>query len=275
MASLRRPCLAEDPCKRPEWLAGLFPLRQHTATLTNYAIYQGGVLIVAQLLKLILDRIKIARRVSSERLRSLFELSVALGQAIGVIRQQIESYSGTPEANATRDAFLAHALKCIESTVKLCTDNMDDRYCCVTLLTFESNDMVKIRARSTVAGRPIGGEIPQTQTMAYGAAKYAQQCQCVNHFKLAAKVDKANHLEYRALSIAQPPPYESILLLPLPSVTVTGQNQPIRKGVVTVDSARPYEFLGKEVDILVRVQAYLDIINVMLTNHGVGVQPEI
>src|SRR5580700_4178377 len=103
MASLRRPCLAEDPCKRPEWLAGLFPLRQHTATLTNYAIYQGGVLIVAQLLKLILDRIKIARRVSSERLRSLFELSVALGQAIGVIRQQIESYSGTPEANATRD----------------------------------------------------------------------------------------------------------------------------------------------------------------------------
>lgn len=141
------------------------------------------------------------------------------------------------------------------------------------MLTFEANGLVKIRARSTVE-RPIGAQISQEDTFAYLAAKYARDSFSIQNFRWASWFRKGRAVEYRGLSSPGPPPYESILILPLPTVAIVGQNQR-RKGAVTIDAARPYEFLGKEVTILIRVQAYLHLVNLMLTNHDVGIEPEI
>ena len=243
--------------------------------LTNFALYQAALIALVQFLKFFLAKTQAFKRAEKERLQSLFEISVALGQAIGVISEQIEKFAGTAEAAAKRDQFISNALKCIEATVKLCTGNLEnERYCCVTLLTFEDGDRVMIRARSNIAGRPVGGLFPQVGTIAFAAGKYAHQCATIHNFKKATKMNRQNPLAYRALSIQQPPPYESILVFPLPPVEIPGQNQR-RKGVVTIDTARPYEFLGQDAIILTRVQAYLDLLNLMLTNHNHGIVPEV
>lgn len=242
---------------------------------TEIAVYQTAVLASVQVFRFFVDKIKTYDGRAKKRLRNLFEISVALGQAIDVISQQIESFSKSREAEEKRDAFMAHALKCIEATVRLCTENNDERYCCVTLLTFEPNGRVKVRARSNTAGRRVGGDFAQETTIAWSAAKYAKQSFTIYHFKKAAKINKINKLEYKGLSLDHSPPYESILALPLPPVTPPGQTSPIRKGVVTIDSELPYEFLGKDAIILSRTQAYLDLINLMLTSHDQGIEPEI
>lgn len=242
---------------------------------TKFACYQTATLAVVAILRFLVDKIKSYDGRNKERLKNLFEVSVALGQAIGVVSEQIQSFSKSPAAQEKRDAFMTHALKCIEATVRLCTGNNDERYCCVTLLTFEGNGKVRVRARSNAAGRPVGGEFRQEDTIAWSAAKYGKQSFTIYHFRKASKINKINRLEHKALSIDKAPPYESILALPLPSVPVPGQTNPIRKGVVTIDSELPYEFLGKEADILPRTQAYLDLINLMLTSHQQGIEPEI
>jgi hypothetical protein len=244
------------------------------AELTSYAVYQTGALALLQVSRYLLEAVSKRDKDAKERLERLYEISVALGQAIGVISTQIEAYAATDLAAAQRDLFLTQALKCIEATVRLTMGKMDERYCCVTLLTFERGGQVMTRARSSVTGRRIGGMSPEAATIAWSVAKYSDQYMTIQHFKKTAKVNKENNLPYRALSVNERPPYESILAFPLPPVADTEQNR-IRKGVVTIDSALPYEFLGEDVVILPRVQAYLDLINLMLTNHSTGVEPEV
>ena len=106
--------------------------------------------------------------------------------------------------------------------------------------------------------------------MAYSAAKYTPQIVAVHDFKRTARLFPWKCLTYRSLSSSGKPPYETILFLPLPPKKVSGQNHAIRKGVVTIDAVRPYEFLGKDTEILPRVQAYLDLINLMLNAHQFG-----
>lgn len=242
---------------------------------TTIAFYQTLILATVAALRALVDVVKSYDGRAKERLRNLFEISVALEQAIDVISQQIESFSKTPAAQEKRDAFMANALKCIEATVRLCTENNDKQYCCVSLLTFEPGGEVKVRARSDSAGRRVGGRFSQETTIAWSAAKYAKQSFTIYYFKKASKIRKINKLEYRSLSNNGKPLYESILALPLPPVVIPGQNKKMRKGVVTIDSGLPYEFLGKEADILSRTQAYLNLINLMLTSHHQGIEPEI
>lgn len=238
-------------------------------------IYQAMLLVLLQFLKIVLDRLKMHRTIKNDRLRSLSDLSVALSAALQIVERHIRALARGQRAQAELDSVLGQALKCVEATVKLCTDNLDDRYCCVTLLTFEPNDQVKVRARS-LASRRTGAFIDRGQTIAYSVALYASNAKAINHFKREARIRKENTLNYRSISIPGRPPYESILALPLPSVSNPAQTgEEIRKGVVTIDAALPYEFLGRETEIVIRVQPYLELINLILSNHNTGIQPEI
>lgn len=232
-------------------------------------------LAVLQFLKIGLDRLKLYRTVRKERLRGLADLSVALSATIGALEREIKAISKTGDSKARLDAVLGHALKCVETTVKLCTDNMDDRYCCATLLTFEANEGIIVRARSTQS-RPAGKRFDRNETIAHSVARFAKDSFAIHHFKKVVRTRKENSLTYTGLSQPGKPPYESILALPLPPVTISAQDRPrIRKGVVTIDAALPYEFLGRETEIVIRVQAYLELINLILTNHLVGVEAEL
>lgn len=239
---------------------------------TTNPYYQAGLILVLQVAKIVLDKIKSSHAEADERLRNLQDLAVALDESIGAIERQIREFASDSASQADIYAFLQKALKCIDATVRLCTGNLDDRYCCVNLLTFEPNDKLKITARSRVE-RPVGHLVSQGETMAYLAAKYTSELAVIHNFRCAARFRKAKPIAYRSLTSLGKPQYESILFLPLTPVTIG--NKTIRKGVVTIDAARPYEFLGKELDILIRVKAYLHVISIMLTNHTAGVEPEL
>jgi hypothetical protein len=245
---------------------------KHDAVVAN-PYYQALLLFILQVAKFALDRLKANAFSRNERMKNLLDLCVALDATVGVIERQIAAFANGPVNDAEINSFLQHALKCIESTVRLCTEGVDDRFCCVTLMTFEAGGRIQIRARSRIE-RPIGKIVPQEEAMAYLAAKFVPDYAVVHNFKLASWFKKALPVQYRSLSSLGKPKYESILFLPLPPVSVPNGNQ-IRKAVVTIDAARPYEFLGKEIDILIRVQAYLHVINMMLVNHGVGVEQEL
>ena len=202
---------------------------------------------------------------------SLQHLSVSLDSAIGEIERQIVQFDDTDAGRERMNAFLDHALNCIEATVQLCTDRVDEKYCCVTLLTFEDNDQMLIRARST-NDRRCGVYIPQNETFAALAARYAKNGFVIHNFKCTKWFRKQTLVPFRSLTSPGEPPYRSILFLPLPLTTIDGDQ--VIKGVVTVDSAAPYEYLGKDMAIFIRVQSYLRLINVMLRNHAFGIQPE-
>lgn len=248
------------------------PPAPETAESNPY--YQAGFLFALLVIKSAIDRLQSLRKSAAERLLSLRHLSISLESAIAEIERQIRQFDNTPEGMVKMDAFLQHALKCIEATVQLCTDNTDARYFCVTLLTFENSEQILIRARSTNE-RAYGMAIPAENTFAYMAAKYAPNGFVIHDFKRHRWFQKKKPVPFRGLSSPQEePPYRSILVLPLPAVAIAGQNFG-RKGVVTIDSAAPYEFLGKEMVILIRVAAYLHLINIMLRNHAFGIEPEV
>jgi hypothetical protein len=216
--------------------------------------------------------LRTGRAETDERARNLQDIAIALDTTVGAIERKIKEFVVDPASEARISSSIQHALKCIEATVRLALGTMDDRYCCVTLLTFEAADQVQIRSRSRIE-RKIGNLVHRDETMAYLAAKYVAEVAVLHHFRHASLIRGTFVLKYRSLSSAGGPKYQSILFLPLPAVPVTGQN-PIRKGVVTIDSAKPYAFLGKEIEIAVCIQAYLHLINLMLTGHGVGIEPE-
>ena len=249
--------------------AGLVPPPSSPAT---NPYYQAALLFALMVAKVGVDRLRTYATVRQEHIRSLRHLAVNLNATIGEIERQIVQFSNSPQGAARIDQFLQHALKCIEATVMLCTGKTDPRYCCVTLLTFEVGDQLHIRSRSTVE-RAIGAFIPQDNTFSFLAAKYAKNSLVVHNYRWAGWFRKERPVNYKSLTSPGKPLYESILILPLPEVTIAGQNRRI-KGTVTIDSARPYEFLGKDLAITISVGAYLHLINLMLTNHTVGIEAE-
>ena len=170
--------------------------------MLSNSYYQAFALGVLQIAKLILDKLKKHSTINRDRQRSLLELSVALAGTIGIVEKQITSFAKSRHAAAQLNGFLNHALKCIEATVQLCTDNLEHDYCGVTLLTFEQNGMVEIKARSKVS-RPIGTQIPQAETLAWPVARYSQQVFVISHFRKEAKISKETQLKYRGLSLSE------------------------------------------------------------------------
>lgn len=201
-------------------------------------------------------------------MQNLSDMSVSLGHTVGRLSETIRI---AQRHDAELDGLLQHALKCIASTVKLCTNTNDERYFCVSLLTFEPGDNIKIRARSDTTRR-VGKVLPAKETIAYWVSRYGGENKAVHDFKAASKLG-LQMLNHKSLSVPGTPPYVSILVLPLPSAPIPGQGMR-RKGVVTIDASRCYEFLGRETAIQVRVQAYLELINLLLSNHQTGVEPE-
>jgi hypothetical protein len=248
------------------------PINPPTSIATN-PYYQSAFFFTLLILKTASDHVKANRGVGKERLATLRSLAISLSATLGAVRNQIVEFASDPIRTAELEGVFQHALNCIESTVRLCIDRPEDKGICATLLTFEPNDRLRIRSRSKL-DRQSGTSVPQDNKLAFLAAKFAQDFLAIQNFRMARWFRKINPVERKSLTSTAKPRYDSILLFPLPAVPHGGQNR-IRKGVVTIDAERPYEFLGKEVDILIRSQSYLDLINLMLTNHTVGIVPEI
>lgn len=239
-----------------------------SASIQPSAWLQAIALAVLQITKFFADRLKNGNGFKKHTMDNLSDMSVSLGHTVGNLSKTIRI---AQKHDAELEGLLQHALKCIACTVKLCTNTNDERYFCVSLLTFEPGGNVKIRARSD-ATRPVGNVLPAKETIAYWVSRYGIENKAVHDFKAESKLG-LQMLNHKSLSVPGKPPYVSILVLPLPSAPISGEGKG-RKGVVTIDASRCYEFLGRETAIQVRVQAYLELINLLLSNHQTGVEPE-
>lgn len=253
----------------PVAFAALFPAKEGEAAIPASAWWQALLLLGLQIAKYSLEKIKVSGAGQRHKMQHLSDMSVSLTHAIGYISR---SFRANPRSGQDVEHLLHHALTCIACIVKLCTNNNDERFFCVTLLTFEADGTAKIRARSG-SHRPTGKSVPQEETIAYWVARHGGENRVVHDFPAEGRKHNLKMLSYRSLSTATPPPYVSILLLPLPRVPVDGSGK-VRKGVVTIDAGKSYEFLGRETAIQVRVGGYLELINVLLVGHNAGVQPE-
>jgi hypothetical protein len=266
--------IAFVPVIFPLFVAPLFGAAKPADTsLSANGGYQALLLGTLLATKLVLDRLTARRVARQDRLRSLANISTALSATLNVLQDQIGQFAKTGKSKAQIDGVLQYTLLCIESVVRIYSERGDERYCSVSLLTIEPNGKVKIRARSNLE-RPVGKVISQRETYAFLAAQYARETFVIHNFRWAKWFHKQRGISTQGLSSPTTPPYRSILILPLPAVTIAGGNQ-IRKGAVTIDTARPFEFLGRDLAILARVHAFLELINLMLTNHNTGVVPEL
>lgn len=254
----------------PVAFAAVFPAKEGELGIPASAWWQTAILLVLQVAKFSLEKIKTRGANHRHKMQHLSDMSVSLTKAIGHIARSIRA---NPRSTQDTEHLLHHALTCISSIVKLCTNNNDDRYFCATLLTFEPDGSVQVRARSS-SHRPTGKTVPQEETIAYWVSKYGAENKVVHDFPSECRQHNLRMLNYKSLSTPTPPPYVSILLLPLPPVRVDGLGE-VRKGVVTIDAGKCYEFLGSETAIQVRVGGYLELINVLLMGHTTGVQPEV
>lgn len=254
----------------PVAFAAAFPAKEGETGIPASAWWQSLLLLGLQVAKFSLEKIKTKGADHRHKMQHLSDMSVSLTKAIGHIARSIRS---NPRSSQDTEHLLHHALTCISSIVKLCTNNNDDRYFCATLLTFEGDGSVQVRARSA-SHRPTGKTVPQEETIAYWVSKYGAENKVVHDFPAECRKHNFRMLNYKSLSTPTPPPYVSILLLPLPTVRLEGLGE-VRKGVVTIDAGKCYEFLGSETAIQVRVGGYLELINVLLMGHNTGVQPEV
>lgn len=254
----------------PVAFAAIFPAKDAEPGIPVSAWWQALLLLALQIAKFVLEKIKTKGANHRHKMQHLSDMSVSLTHAIGHIAGLIRA---NPRSNQDTEHLLHHALTCISSIVKLCTNNNDDRYFCATLLTFESDGTARIRARSA-SHRPTGKSVPQEETIAYWVSRYGAENKVVHDFPSECRKHALRMLSYKSLSTPTSPPYVSILLLPLPPVRLNGLGE-VRKGVVTIDAGKCYEFLGSETAIQVRVGGYLELINVLLMGHTTGVQPEV
>lgn len=254
----------------PVAFAAFFASAQGAASIPASAWWQALMLAALQVARYFLDKIDVKSPAHRHKMQNLSDMSVSLAHTIGHISKVMRT---NPRTSQDIEHLLHHALSCISAIVKLCTENNDDRYFCVSLLTFEADGTACVRARS-LSTRPTGKRVPQEETIAYWVSRYGVENKAVHQFGSECRRHNLKMLTNKSLSLAaSPPPYVSILLLPLPPVSVDGNL--VRKGVVTIDAGKPFEFLGNETAIQVRVGGYLELINVLLMSHPTGVQPEV
>lgn len=148
---------------------------------------------------------------------------------------EMEKLIGPPTFNLQDAAFMSvlnRTLDVILYTMKEELDALDATYLEATLLLFEPQDQIAVAARA-VGDRATGRRVDRRTTMAYHVAKARIDWRQVPDLR------KEKVFAAEGLSTANCP-YRSILLVP-----VVGRDGASCRGVVTVDSSRPYEFWNK------------------------------
>lgn len=166
-----------------------------------------------------------------------------------------------PTANFGDAAFmsvLGRALRAILQRVREEFDTLDAGYLEASLLVFQPNDQITVLQRA-VRNRAVGATTDRQKTMA--------------HFVALAGLDwrqvpdlKREH-PFSSEGISDPNcPYRSILLIPI-IYADPARNEAV--GVVTIDSARPYEFWNEAATdrLYKQVMPFVRLIAILLQSH--------
>jgi hypothetical protein len=148
---------------------------------------------------------------------------------------EMEKLIGPPAFNLQDAAFMSvlnRTLDVILYTAKEELDALDATYLEATLLLFEPHDQIAVAARA-VGDRATGMRVDRRKSMAYHVAKARVD------WRQVPDLTKEQVFAAEGISTASCP-YRSILIIP-----VVGRDGASCRGVVTLDSSRPYEFWNK------------------------------
>lgn len=162
--------------------------------------------------------------------------------------------------------------RCMLQEVRLFLDELDGRYLEVTLLVYTDNTGSRIRvvSRGDGSGRPIhqpGNSADSSVTFAHAS---------VFSTTLSVIQDLRNQRTFSTRSLTnagQEPPYRCIVSLPLRNLKDDGNYDVY--GVVTIDSARPYQFLGLGPGLIKTLAPYTELLKPYAAALGciIEVQP--
>lgn len=155
-------------------------------------------------------------------------------------------------------SVVARALRAILQRVREELDTLDADYLEASLLIFQPNNQIEVVERA-VRNRAIGTSVDRNRTMAYFVAQTRQDWKHIPDLKR----EKLFNFE----GISDPScPYRSILLIPIIYVDPSGSTA---VGVITIDSARPYEFWNEAVTdrLYKQVMPFVRLLAILFQSH--------
>jgi hypothetical protein len=170
-------------------------------------------------------------------------------------------------ANLQDAAFMGviqRALRAILQRVREELDTLDASYLEASLLVFQPRSQIEVVARA-VGNRATGTRVDRQATMAFFVARVGRDWKHVPDLRAEGP--------FAFEGISDPScPYRSILLIPVMYTFPDGTATSV--GVVTIDSARPYEFWNEAVTdrLYKQVMPFVRLIAILLQSHPETVQ---
>ncbi|HEX8063065.1 MAG TPA: hypothetical protein VF535_07595 [Allosphingosinicella sp.] len=171
-----------------------------------------------------------------------------------------------PAANLGDAVFMgvvARTLRVILQRIREELDTLDASYLEASLLLFQPNNQIEIVERA-VRNRAIGSSVERTRTMAYFVA------QARRDWKHVPDLKREELFNFEGISDPSCP-YRSILFIPIIYAEPRGSTA---VGVVTIDSARPYEFWNEAVTdrLYKQVMPFVRLLAILFQSHSEKVQ---
>lgn len=202
------------------------------------------------------DQLSRKRRLNRRQRESEQMLALRQTEAIEQMSRFIKTEDNVHSAE--KDKIICALLNCIDRHTQAFLKGNNEQYFQATLMAFNKDQETVFlgwRAHST---RTIGKSVPSVKTAAYYVAKARQSSKTIHDLKTSEV------FEFEGLSVSGPPPYRSILLIP-----VTKDH--ICKGVISIDASAPYEFWGaRENDLIVEIMPYVRLISLFLDDDKYG-----
>jgi hypothetical protein len=202
---------------------------------------------------------------ATNRIKRNHEMRVALehNRATGKFGEVITLKSG-PVNIQKRDQLIDFILTCIDHKARTFVDRYEEGYFQVTLMVFlDSQGMqFQIKSRATHS-RQTGIAVNARESAAYYVGRANRGWKAIHDLK------NDGIFPYEGLSDKQsPPPYRSILMIPILYEALTAQgNRQLCLGVLSLDTAKPYEFWGAVgSDLTTQIQPYSRMLGLLLDN---------
>jgi hypothetical protein len=251
----------EKPKTIPEWWHGL----------SRPVLYAVLAVVVLHLVKVVDERMAKGHKERNARVSAMNTLTTHRATVGGEIAHDIEVAqlsrvypNPTEHSQAVMDRC-NQLCRCMLQEVRLFLDELDNRYLEVSLLVYTDASGAKLRvvSRGDGSGRPIhqpGNSVPSGGTLAH-ASVFRPTTSVVQDLK----TDKV----FSRTSLTNPgqaPPYRSIVALPLRNPRADGNYDVY--GVVTVDSASPYQFLGLGPALIKILAPYTELLKPYAAAYG-------
>jgi hypothetical protein len=223
-----------------------------------HSILVTGAIVILIWYNKLYDWILKIRKDRDDTIEQELALSSAMSNATSRLTRKGEITISEQDINK----IISDMLKAIRLQTRLILHDFEEHYLETSLLVLNEDGKQMVVAHRAIGNRPLDSKINIEECMAYYVS-ISQKEREVNDFKW-----RPGPFEKRGIS-SEKPKYRSILLLPL--IYEVSGNDGICKGVVSIDSSRPYEFWGSgKSRIVIRIQPYLNILCLLLSvSHNI------